>query len=152
MHHILVSIRVCACVAILSALRNLQEKIRRLELEKGHAQLSLRTMGKDAPRTHLQSDKVTQRHLNGQTDTEKGEGGQSDCNQGECKHNIVIAHVTYISILYLILVSLCLIHSVDHPPGCCRVSLCDPGATAGSHEEDVAQCQGRQDQPAQTAG
>ncbi|XP_030261655.1 centrosomal protein of 57 kDa isoform X2 [Sparus aurata] len=67
--------------AILSALRNLQEKIRRLELEKGHAQLSLRTMGKDAPRTHLQSDKVTQRHLNGQTDTEKGEGGQSDCNQ-----------------------------------------------------------------------
>ncbi|XP_073344376.1 centrosomal protein of 57 kDa isoform X2 [Pagrus major] len=67
--------------AILSALRNLQEKLRRLELEKGHAQLSLRTMGKDASRTHLQSDKVRQRHFNGQTDTERGKGGQSDCNQ-----------------------------------------------------------------------
>ncbi|XP_036926969.1 centrosomal protein of 57 kDa isoform X1 [Acanthopagrus latus] len=67
--------------AILSALRNLQEKIRRLELEKGHAQLSLRSMGKDASHTHLQSNQVTQRHLNGQADTERGKGGQTDCNQ-----------------------------------------------------------------------
>ncbi|XP_045929850.1 centrosomal protein of 57 kDa isoform X1 [Micropterus dolomieu] len=67
--------------AILSALRNLQEKIRRLELEKGHAALSLHTMGKDASRTHLQSDKATQRLLSDQTDTEKEISGPSNCNQ-----------------------------------------------------------------------
>uniref|UniRef100_A0A3Q3IY58 Centrosomal protein 57 n=1 Tax=Monopterus albus TaxID=43700 RepID=A0A3Q3IY58_MONAL len=39
--------------AILSALRNLQEKIRRLELEKGHAELSLHTMGKDGSHTRV---------------------------------------------------------------------------------------------------
>ncbi|XP_042343119.1 centrosomal protein of 57 kDa isoform X2 [Plectropomus leopardus] len=66
--------------AILSALRNLQEKIRKLELEKGHAELSLHTMGKDASNTHLQSDKVTQRLLKDYTDTKK-ESGQSNCNQ-----------------------------------------------------------------------
>ncbi|XP_070762543.1 centrosomal protein of 57 kDa [Enoplosus armatus] len=67
--------------AILSALRNLQEKIRRLELEKGHAALSLHTMGKNASHTHLQSDKVTQRLLNDQTDKERKISGQSNCNQ-----------------------------------------------------------------------
>uniref|UniRef100_UPI0037E78CE4 centrosomal protein of 57 kDa n=1 Tax=Semicossyphus pulcher TaxID=241346 RepID=UPI0037E78CE4 len=65
--------------AILSALRNLQEKIRRLELEKGNADLSMRTMGKDA--SHLQRDKVTRRLLNDQTDTENEIKGQSNCNQ-----------------------------------------------------------------------
>ncbi|KAM3875218.1 LOW QUALITY PROTEIN: centrosomal protein of 57 kDa [Diretmus argenteus] len=40
--------------AILSALRNLQEKIRRLELEKEHAELSLHTMRKDTSHTQLQ--------------------------------------------------------------------------------------------------
>ncbi|KAM9359828.1 centrosomal protein of 57 kDa [Symphorus nematophorus] len=67
--------------AILSALRNLQEKIRRLELEKGHAEPSLLTMGRDASRTHLQSDKVTQRLLNDQRDTEREKSDQSNCNQ-----------------------------------------------------------------------
>ncbi|XP_049431720.1 centrosomal protein of 57 kDa isoform X1 [Epinephelus fuscoguttatus] len=67
--------------AILSALRNLQEKIRRLELEKGHAELSLHTMGKDASRTHLQSDKVTQRLFKDYTEERDRESGQSNCNQ-----------------------------------------------------------------------
>ncbi|XP_035536671.1 centrosomal protein of 57 kDa isoform X2 [Morone saxatilis] len=67
--------------AILSALRNLQEKIRRLELEKGHTELSLHTLGKDASHTHLQRDKVAQRPLNDQTDTERETSGQSNCNQ-----------------------------------------------------------------------
>lgn len=83
MRHILVSkLSQSACVAILSALRNLQEKIRRLELETGHAALSLHTVGKGASRTHLQSDKVTQRPLNDQIDTERERSGQSSCNQG----------------------------------------------------------------------
>ncbi|XP_067450856.1 centrosomal protein of 57 kDa [Thunnus thynnus] len=67
--------------AILSALKNLQEKIRRLELEKGHEELSLRSMGKDASHTHLQSDKMTQRVLNNQTDTRRETSDGSNCNQ-----------------------------------------------------------------------
>ncbi|XP_070685806.1 centrosomal protein of 57 kDa [Pempheris klunzingeri] len=67
--------------AILSALRNLQEKIRRLELERGHTDLSLRTMGKDASHTRLQSNKVTERLLNAQTDSDREIVGQSNCNQ-----------------------------------------------------------------------
>ncbi|XP_028428554.1 centrosomal protein of 57 kDa isoform X2 [Perca flavescens] len=66
---------------ILSALRNLQEKIKRLELEKGHAELSLQTLGEDASHTHLQSDKVTQRLLKDHTDTKREISGQSNCNQ-----------------------------------------------------------------------
>ncbi|XP_074498163.1 centrosomal protein of 57 kDa [Sebastes fasciatus] len=67
---------------ILSALRNLQEKIRKLELEKGHAELSLHAVGnKDASYTRLQSDKVTQRLLKDHTDTEREISGQSNCNQ-----------------------------------------------------------------------
>uniref|UniRef100_A0A3Q2D8L5 Centrosomal protein of 57 kDa-like n=1 Tax=Cyprinodon variegatus TaxID=28743 RepID=A0A3Q2D8L5_CYPVA len=42
--------------AILSALRNLQEKIRRLELEKEQVHLSLSTLGKDERRTDQQSN------------------------------------------------------------------------------------------------
>ncbi|XP_056230176.1 centrosomal protein of 57 kDa isoform X1 [Seriola aureovittata] len=67
--------------AILSALRNLQEKIRRLELEKGHPELGLQTVGKDASHTHLQSENVTQRLLNNQADTEREMSEPSDCNQ-----------------------------------------------------------------------
>ncbi|TKS81022.1 Centrosomal protein of 57 kDa [Collichthys lucidus] len=67
--------------AILSALRNLQEKIRRLELEKGHTELSLHTMGKDSSRTHLQSDKVTQRLFNDKANAEGEISSQSNCNQ-----------------------------------------------------------------------
>ncbi|XP_051253073.1 centrosomal protein of 57 kDa isoform X2 [Dicentrarchus labrax] len=67
--------------AILSALRNLQEKLRRLELEKGHTELSLHTLGRDASHTHLQRDKVARRLLNDQTDTERETSGQSNCNQ-----------------------------------------------------------------------
>ncbi|XP_039648068.1 centrosomal protein of 57 kDa isoform X2 [Perca fluviatilis] len=66
---------------IFSALRNLQEKIKRLELEKGHAELSLHTLGEDASHTHLQSDKVTQRLLKDHTDTKRERSGQSNCNQ-----------------------------------------------------------------------
>uniref|UniRef100_UPI003AAD3B2F centrosomal protein of 57 kDa isoform X1 n=1 Tax=Centroberyx gerrardi TaxID=166262 RepID=UPI003AAD3B2F len=69
--------------AILSALRNLQEKIRRLELEKGCAELSLRTMGKDTSHTQLQSEKVTQSFLdtNTQRDTGRETSDHSNCNQ-----------------------------------------------------------------------
>ncbi|XP_041851715.1 centrosomal protein of 57 kDa isoform X2 [Melanotaenia boesemani] len=62
--------------AILSALRNLQEKIRRLELEKGQAELSLRSVGKKA--SHAQD---TQAVLNDQRNTERKKSGQSSCNQ-----------------------------------------------------------------------
>lgn len=70
---------VCACAEILSALRNLQEKIRRLELERGRPELGLRTTGKDASHTHLQSERVTQR----QAETVRETSESSNCNQGE---------------------------------------------------------------------
>ncbi|XP_032366296.1 centrosomal protein of 57 kDa isoform X2 [Etheostoma spectabile] len=66
---------------ILSALRNLQEKIKRLELEKGHAEHSLHTLGENASHTHLQRDQVTQRLLKDHTDTKREISGQSNCNQ-----------------------------------------------------------------------
>ncbi|XP_041653547.1 centrosomal protein of 57 kDa isoform X3 [Cheilinus undulatus] len=72
--------------AILSALRNLQEKIRRLELEKGKAELSLHTLGKDPSYTHEQSNQVPGRLLNDQTDTEKEIRDQSNCNQVLISH------------------------------------------------------------------
>ncbi|KAM6987839.1 centrosomal protein of 57 kDa isoform 1-T1 [Tautogolabrus adspersus] len=72
--------------AILSALRNLQEKIRRLELEKGKTELSMHTLGKDASHIHQQSDKVTRRLFNDQTDTAKEKRGQSNCNQVLISH------------------------------------------------------------------
>ncbi|XP_008285229.1 centrosomal protein of 57 kDa [Stegastes partitus] len=67
--------------AILSALRNLQEKIRRLELEKGHAELGLRSVGKEASHSFLQNEKVTQRLINSPTDTEREMSSRSNCNQ-----------------------------------------------------------------------
>lgn len=77
---------VCACAAILSALKNLQEKIRRLELEKGREELSLRSKGKDATHKRLQSDTTRQRLINTQTDTRREPSDESNCNQGEYRH------------------------------------------------------------------
>lgn len=71
------------CVVILSALRNLQEKIRRLEMEKGHAERSLHALGKDASQTLLQNEDITPRLLNDQKDPERLRSAQSNCNQGE---------------------------------------------------------------------
>ncbi|XP_037534096.1 centrosomal protein of 57 kDa [Nematolebias whitei] len=65
--------------AILSALRNLQEKIRRLELENERTELSLRTAGKDTSHTLLQKD--AQRRLNDQKAAETKTNGRSTCNQ-----------------------------------------------------------------------
>ncbi|XP_017284459.1 centrosomal protein of 57 kDa [Kryptolebias marmoratus] len=67
--------------AILSALRNLQEKIRRLELEKEHTELSLHSSGKHTSRTLLQCDSDTQRHSNDQKAAERKTNDQSNCNQ-----------------------------------------------------------------------
>ncbi|XP_068441329.1 centrosomal protein of 57 kDa [Clinocottus analis] len=67
---------------ILSALRNLQEKIRMLELEKGHVKLSLHTVGENATSyTHMQTDEVTQRLPKHPKDPEREIRRQSDCNQ-----------------------------------------------------------------------
>ncbi|XP_068173879.1 centrosomal protein of 57 kDa isoform X2 [Antennarius striatus] len=68
--------------AILSALRNLQEKIRRLEFDREPTEFRPHTMGKDASCTFLQSDKVA----DGQNDqTGKGTrreiSGKSNCNR-----------------------------------------------------------------------
>lgn len=76
----------CALAAILSALRNLQEKIRRLELEKEHTKFSLRTSGKHTSHTLHQSESDAQRHVNDQKDREIKTNGQSNCNQGEHVH------------------------------------------------------------------
>lgn len=73
---------VCACPAILSGLRSLQEKIRRLELEKGHADFSWHSLRRDTSHTHLQNENVTQREL----------GDSSSCNQGE--HQILVTLLT----------------------------------------------------------
>ncbi|XP_040902671.1 centrosomal protein of 57 kDa isoform X2 [Toxotes jaculatrix] len=72
--------------AIFSALRNLQEKIRRLELEKGQAGLGLQTVGKDTSHIHLQREKVTQRLFSNQTDREREMSDPSDCNQVLINH------------------------------------------------------------------
>ncbi|KAM9852825.1 centrosomal protein of 57 kDa [Aulostomus maculatus] len=67
------------CAAILSALRNLQEKIRRLELEKGTAEPTVRTTRMDASR--LQSDRMTQNPAYMEGDRRRERGDQSGCNQ-----------------------------------------------------------------------
>lgn len=74
-----------ASVAILSALRNLQIKIRRLELEKRQAELNMRTTRRDVSHTHLQSDKVTQTSLGDPTGVEQETSGRPSCNQGGCR-------------------------------------------------------------------
>uniref|UniRef100_A0A3Q0QS68 Cep57 centrosome localisation domain-containing protein n=1 Tax=Amphilophus citrinellus TaxID=61819 RepID=A0A3Q0QS68_AMPCI len=71
---------------ILSALKNLQEKIRRLEMEKGHAEQGLRTLEKDASHTFLQNEDVTRRLLNNPTGPERQISGRSNCNQVLISH------------------------------------------------------------------
>ncbi|XP_006795478.1 centrosomal protein of 57 kDa isoform X2 [Neolamprologus brichardi] len=71
---------------ILSALRNLQEKIRRLEMEKGHAEQSLHALGKDASQTLLQNEDITPRLLNDQKGPERQRSAQSNCNQVLINH------------------------------------------------------------------
>ncbi|XP_037320655.2 centrosomal protein of 57 kDa isoform X2 [Pungitius pungitius] len=66
---------------ILSALRNLQEKIMRLELEKGHAERSLHTVGENVSSTHLQRDEVTQRLSEDHRDPDREIRGESNYNQ-----------------------------------------------------------------------
>lgn len=75
-----------APVAILSALRNLQMKIRRLELEKRQAELSMQTMRREASHTHthLQRDQVTQTPQNDPTGVEQETSVRPSCNQGGC--------------------------------------------------------------------
>lgn len=77
-----------ACVAILSALRNLQMKIRRLELEKRQAELNMRTTRRAVSHTHLQSDKVTQTCLSDPTGGEQETSGRPSCNQGGCRRTM----------------------------------------------------------------
>ncbi|XP_067363144.1 centrosomal protein of 57 kDa isoform X4 [Channa argus] len=72
--------------AILSGLRNLQEKIRRLELEKEHAELNLRSLRRDASYIYLQSEKVTRKLFNNQTNTERETSYPSNCNQVLINH------------------------------------------------------------------
>lgn len=83
----------CASAAILSALRNLQEKIRRLEREKWQAELNLHSIRRDVSHAHLQSDKVTQTPLNDPTDMEQETSGWPNCNQGACASNRLCAGI-----------------------------------------------------------
>uniref|UniRef100_A0A3P8WHZ9 Centrosomal protein 57 n=1 Tax=Cynoglossus semilaevis TaxID=244447 RepID=A0A3P8WHZ9_CYNSE len=66
--------------AILSALRNLQEKIRRLELEKGQADVM-------SSLTHLQSDKVAQKLLSNQVEKVRDKSDPTNCN------HVLITHL-----------------------------------------------------------
>lgn len=84
----------CASAAILSALRNLQEKIRRLEREKWQAELNLHSIRRDVSQAHLQSDKVTQTPQNNNpTIMEPETSGWPDCNQGACATNRLCAGI-----------------------------------------------------------
>ena len=74
---------VCANAAILSALRNLQEKIRRLELDKEHAEHGLQTVAQEAPRVRPQSENMTRRLFTNQTETPRETTDSSNCNQGQ---------------------------------------------------------------------
>ncbi|XP_069390082.1 centrosomal protein of 57 kDa isoform X2 [Paralichthys olivaceus] len=67
--------------AILSALRNLQEKIRRLDLDKGRAEHGVQTVGQDASRIHPQSENVTRGLSSDQTDMQRDTTDPSNCNQ-----------------------------------------------------------------------
>lgn len=72
-----------APAAIHSALRNLQMKIRRLELEKRQAELTMRYAARrDVSHAHPQSHKVTQTPPGDPTGVERETGGQPSCNQG----------------------------------------------------------------------
>lgn len=132
-------------------------------MEKGHAERSLHALGKDASQTLLQNEDITLRLLNDQKDPERQRSAHSNCNQGEYRqidgdNNLITFSYTFITVLFQAIVfffvtymssaHLLSISSVDQPPCCRRVSLFEAGATAGSHEEDAAQCQNREDQPA----
>lgn len=90
----------CVSAAILSALRNLQEKIRRLEREKWQAELNLHSIRRDVSHAHLQSDKVTQTPLNDPTNMEQETSGLPNCNQGACASNRLCAGII-VGILFL---------------------------------------------------
>lgn len=92
-----------ASVAILSALRNLQMKIRRLELEKRQAELNMRTTRRDVSHTHLQRDKVTQTLENDPTGVEQETSGRPSCNQGGCRRKMC----SHVSVLCLYTVCAC---------------------------------------------
>lgn len=120
-----------APAAIHSALRNLQMKIRRLELEKRQAELNMRYAARrDVSHTHLQSHKVTQTPPSDPTGVERETGGQPSCNQGGCSRT----RCFHVGDLCPHRVSI-VVHSADHSSGCCRVPLLQAGATAGGHEE-----------------
>lgn len=59
-------------------------------MEKGHTELSLRSMTKDASRAHLQSDKSTQRLSNNQRDVDTETSSPSSCNQGGCVNDMFL--------------------------------------------------------------
>lgn len=68
--------------AILSALMNLQEKIRKLELERGRTERSLHSLEKETSHTALRSDTHTLRDTHKPTDTQEREtSNQSEPNQ-----------------------------------------------------------------------
>ncbi|XP_062242705.1 centrosomal protein of 57 kDa isoform X2 [Platichthys flesus] len=67
--------------AILSALRNLQEKIRRLDLDKGRAERGVQMVVQDASHVRPQSENVTQRLSSNQTETQRETTDSSNCNQ-----------------------------------------------------------------------
>ncbi|XP_064841387.1 centrosomal protein of 57 kDa isoform X1 [Oncorhynchus masou masou] len=68
--------------AILSALMNLQEKIRKLELERGRTERSLHSLEKETSHTALRSDTHTLRDTHKPTDTHEREtSNQSEPNQ-----------------------------------------------------------------------
>lgn len=79
----------CVRVEILSALRNLQEKIMRLELEKGHAERALHAVGQNVSYAPLQREEVAQRLSGDHREPEREISGESNNNQGGCMNNIV---------------------------------------------------------------
>lgn len=72
--------------AIICALKNLQEKIRQLELEKHHAELSLQNMERDVSQAHLLRDGIVYRPSD--APTEREQCNQSSCNPGECTNKL----------------------------------------------------------------
>lgn len=88
---------------ILSALRNLQEKIRRLEFEKEQAELSLYTLGKDVRCKRQESDST--QNLPNDKDPKRQTSDPSNCNQGEKWTNYVIKQLFLIPIKYCIFIS-----------------------------------------------
>ncbi|CAN9511384.1 unnamed protein product [Ophioblennius macclurei] len=70
--------------AILSALRNLQEKIRRLELE--NREMTLHDLGREASRSVPQTEQVTQRDFSNQNNAERERKSKASCNQALITH------------------------------------------------------------------